>query len=113
MHGPRAAEGEDRQPPRIATALQCVHPRRAGHHLVDDLVDTPGGLLDAQPERLGHVAADGLARRLDVERHRAAEEEAGIEVAEDEIGIGDRRPLAAAAVAGRTRIGARGVRARP
>ncbi len=109
MHRPRAAEGEDRQPPRIAAALQGVHPRRAGHHLVDDLVDAPGGLLDAQPERLGHVAADGLPRRLDVERHRPAEEEAGIEVAEDEIGIGDGRPLAAAAVAGRPGIGARGV----
>ena len=39
MHGSRATEGEDRQTPRIAAALQCVHPRRAGHHLVDDLVD--------------------------------------------------------------------------
>ena len=92
MHRTRAAEGEDRQPPRIAAALQGVHPRRAGHHLVDDLVDPPGGLLDAQPQRLGHVAADRLPRRLDVERHRPAEEEAGIEVAEDEIGVGDGRP---------------------
>ena len=50
-------------------------------------------------------------RGLEVERHAAAEEEAGIVVAEHEIGVGHRRLRAAHAVAGRTGVGARRMRA--
>ena len=37
------------------------------------------------------LALDRLARGLDVERHPPAEEVAGVEVAEHEVGVGDRR----------------------
>ena len=53
------------------------------------------------------IAADrGLGERA-VELHVAAEEARAVEAAEHEIGVGHRRRLAAAAVAGRARIGAR------
>ena len=50
------------------------------------------------------------ARRRDIERLRAAEEIIRIEIAADEVGVGDGRPRAAAAVAGRARIGAGALR---
>jgi hypothetical protein len=49
---------------------------------------------------------DGLARRLEIKRHAPAQEEAGIVIAEHEIGVGHGRLGAAHAVAGRTGIGA-------
>ena len=109
MYWSRPAEGEERQPPWIAPPLQRVHPCRAGHPLVDDLVDPPGRLVDGDAERLGDDAADRLPRPRDVERHRPAEEEAGVEVAQDDVGVGDRRLRPAQAVADRPRIGARRV----
>src|SRR5581483_6860865 len=65
----------------------------------------------AQPERLGDVLSERGARRGGVEAHRAAEEVVGVEVAESEGGVGDRRPDAAASVAGGARVRAGALRA--
>ena len=62
--------------------------------------------LDRQAERVGHrLQRGGIGS--DVELHVAAEEVAGVEHAEREIGVGDGRLRAAAAVACRAGIGAR------
>ena len=106
-----AAEREQRQAGGVVAALGGVHAGGAGHVLVDEAVDAPGGLLDGQVERLGDVGLDRLRRRVDVERHLAAEEEVGVEVAEHEVGVGDRGLRPAAAVTGRAGVGARGLRA--
>ena len=70
-----------------------------------------GALLDGQdPDRVRHVLVahphHGAGGERPVERELAAEEECGIEPAEREVRIGDRRLLAAAPVAGRSRDGA-------
>ena len=44
-----------------------------------------------------------------IERHAPAKEEGRVEIAEQQVGVGDRRPHAAPAVARRTRVGARAV----
>ena len=64
---------------------------------------------DREAERLGDRRHRAL-RRVEIERHAAAEEEARIVVAEHEIGVGHGRLRAAHAVAGRARIGARRMR---
>ena len=77
----------------------------------DHLVDAPGGPRRARPSGSRRPARSAASRRRDVERHAAAEEEAGIVVAEHQVGVGDRRLRAAPAVAGRAGIGAGGMRA--
>ena len=95
----------------VEAALAGVDAEGARHVLADDVVDAPGRAQRLEPERLGDAVADRRLGRRPVERHRAAEEEAGVEIAEHEVGVGQRRPGAAAAVAGRTRIGAGAARA--
>ena len=110
VHRPRAAEGEERVAAQVLAALDPVHARGGRHVLVDHPVDAPGGLDDAQAHRLRHARLDRPAGRLHVEPHPAAQEEVGVEVAQEEVGVGDRRLLPARSVAGRARIGARAVR---
>ena len=57
------------------------------------------------------TAATARAAGRHLERHQPAGESLRVQVAEEEIGVGDRRLLAAAPVAGRPRIGARAARA--
>ena len=60
---------------------------------------------DLDTERLGQTVEGGVGRGA-VDLHGAAQEEVGIEIAEGEVGIGHRGLAAAAAVAGRPRLGA-------
>ena len=109
MHRARAAESEDRQPPRIPAALQGMHPRRAGHHSLTIwwIPQAASSTLNPRGSATSRrMASRAASTSSDI---APAEEEAGIEVAEDEIGIGHGRPLAAAAVAGRPGIGAGGI----
>ena len=46
---PGAAEGEQRQAARVFAAFDGVHARGAGHALVDELVDAPGGRVALMP----------------------------------------------------------------
>ena len=57
------------------------------------------------------MPADRRLRGAAVQRHGAAEEVAGVEVAEHQVGVGHRRPLAAAPVARGAGLGARALRA--
>src|SRR6185295_1152302 len=56
---------------------------------------------------------DDVAGGLDVERHAAAVEEAGVEVAEDDVRVGERGLLTAPAIAGGPGIGPRAPRPHP
>jgi len=78
-----------------------------------DQVDAPGGLRRGQAERPGDVPAERRLGRGRVERHRAAVEIGGIEVAEREVRVRHRRPLAADAVAGGAGVRARAFRPHP
>ena len=106
---PGAAEGHQRELARVVAALHGDHAQRAGHVLVDDPQDAVGGLLEAQPHRVGDLL-HGRARRLDVERHLAADQ-VGREMAEDDVGVGHGRLGAALAVGRRAGLGARRLRA--
>ena len=107
MRRPGAAEGDQREVARIAAALDRDRADRVLHVARDRLVHAPRGVLGAEPERRADVVGDGLASRGDVERHLAGEEVGRVEIAEHEVRVGDRRPLAADAVTDRPRVGAR------
>ena len=77
-----------------------------GHVLVDQVVDAPGRGQRIEAERLGHPP-QGRLGDASIQAHLAAQEEARVEVA----GVRDRRLLAAAAVAGRARLGPGALRA--
>lgn len=104
MHGAGPTEGEEGVGARrVLAAFYRVDPRRVSHVLVDDLVDAPGGPHGVEPQGtrdLLKCQQGGVAVQL----HLPAEEEVGVEVAQDQIRIGHRGLLAAAAVAGRTGV---------
>ena len=104
VRGSGSAEPDHRVAPRIASLLDDVDAGRRRHALADDRVDAPRRLQSGQPERRGHTRHRYLRRRP-VEMHAAAEEEVGIEVAEQQVGVGDRRLPATETVAGGSWIG--------
>ena len=106
MQGPGPPEGDERRLPGIAATLRHVHAHRPRHGFVDDVVHGPRRLQHRLSTRPGEVLRDAVARRGFVEAHRAAREVVGVEVAEQQVGIGHRRPGAAAAVADRPGVGA-------
>ena len=100
-----ATEGDERELARIHAAAHGDDLDPLGHVRVDDLGDALGG-----GEALGAKRArDTVHRHLcgaSVEGDAAAEKIAGIEKAEDDVGVGHRRAVAAFAIAGRAGIGA-------
>ena len=101
----RAAERQERELARIMAAFDRDEPDRADHVVVDDRKDAARGRIDAHAERLGDAPAHGAMRRLLIEGEAAAEQE-GRQVPEHEMRVGDGRLVAAARVAGGSRIGA-------
>src|SRR5262249_28463859 len=63
-----------------------------------------------EPKRIGDPLLDAAPRAVGIELHLAAEEIVGIKPPEHHVGVGDGRLGAAAAIADRTRIGARALR---
>ena len=105
-----AAERDERELARVEAALDRDHPQRPAHLGVGHAHDAERGLERVEAE----LGAEALERRLGLvarERQLAAELGAVAEVAEQHVGVGDRRLLAALAVGGRAGVGAR--RARP
>jgi len=111
VHRAGTPEREDGERARVPATLQDVDPRRARHALVDRLVDAPGRLLHGEAEGLGDPGLDGPPGGVGVQRHPAAQEEAGVEVAEHQVGVRHRRLLPAQPVGGRPGVGAGRVRA--
>ena len=106
---PGAAVGDEREVARVVAALDGDEAQRARHVLVHDREDSLRGLLD---RREAHRVGDRLdrgARRLDVERHLAAEQ-LRRKVTEHDVRVGHGRQLAAPAVGGRAGSGARRLR---
>ena len=105
----RAAVREQREVARVVAALDRRAAQQVGHVRVHDPVHARGGLLDRLAEPLGE-RLERAHRGVAVERHRPAEEVVGVEIAEDQVRVGDGRQRAAAAVARRPRARARGRR---
>ena len=106
MQRARAAEGQEREVARVEAALDQHRAERAHHVVVGDLHDGECRLLGGAAERAGD-ACDRFLRRFHVEGHFAAEEVLGVDAAEQQVGVGHRRALAACAVAGGAGVRAR------
>ena len=107
--GPGPAERQQCDAAKILALLDGVHARGSGHVLVDELVDAGSGLVGRKAEDIGHR----VQRRIvggEVELHVAAQEVAGIEQAEGQVGVGHRGLATAAAVARGSGVGAGGLR---
>ena len=104
-----AAVGDEDELPRVAPALGGDRAQGPHHRRVREAVDAAGGRVDGQAELLGHAS---YGRGGAVGRHRQVTrgERPGRDVAEDDVGVGHRRLLAAAPVAGGPRRGARAPR---
>src|SRR5262249_42902846 len=94
-----AAEGDHRALADVLAALDGMDARRIGHVLLDDLGDAgrgPDALeLEQRPDRRLQSLSGGCL----IESDLAAGTEGGIDLAEDDIGVGDRRLGSAAAIA--------------
>jgi hypothetical protein len=115
VHGPGAAEGEEREALDVQAPLDGVDARGRGHALVGQLVDAPGRLDEVEAEGAGHALGDRPRGRVAVEPHLPAQGEVGVQVAEDEVRVGHGGLGAPAAVgdgAG-ARAGALGADAQP
>ena len=99
VHRPRSARRQQRVVLRHAATLGDGDARGASHVLVHHVMQAERGAVgrDLQPRR---EAVQRCLGSLSLDPHLAAEEEAGIEVAQHEVGVRHRRLGAAAAVAG-------------
>src|SRR5205814_3550905 len=111
MYRPGTAEGEQRERARVAAPLDGVDSRRIGHVLIDHLVHGPGGAGDVETQWIRELLLDGALSGCHVERHTPAEEVVRVQVAENEVSIGDGWVSAAAAIADRPRFRTRRIRA--
>ena len=105
----RAAGRDEREVGRVAPAFDRDHAQGAGHVGVDHIDHGAGRPGDVPAERLGD-RRDRVAGALGIERDRRAEDLAGLQAAEHDVRIGHGRQRPAA-VGGRSRIRARGLRA--
>ncbi len=110
MQRTAAAGAEQGVAPRILAALGDMHARGTRHVLIDDVVDAPGELLHAQSRLVGD-GGHGRPRGREVDFHRPAGEKVGIEIAEQEIGVGHRRPRSTQSIGRRAGFRPRAFRA--
>ena len=118
---PGAAERQQGEPARIDPALDRDDAQRPDHLLVRDLEDPRGGVEGSSPRSLGESGDRRFGGGL-IERDPAGEPALGIEVAEQQVGVGHgrlgaapcrstpapaRRPPSAGRPAGRRRRRAR------
>ena len=106
-----AAEGVQHIIPRVEAALDGDLVDQVGHLRRGDPEDAEGGLFHRHAQPAGDLRLEGGARRRDVQRHRAAEENVRVHIADQRKDVGERHLRAAAAVADRARIGAGAARA--
>src|SRR6516164_7473414 len=108
-----AAKRQQRESTRIV-ALPDRYQADAFRHLrIDDAVDAEGGLLDREIQGARNRALDCFSAELGPELEAAAGEVFGIQIAEDDGGIGQGRLVSAAAVAGGPGLGAGRLRPNP
>ena len=104
MDRTRAAEPIDDEIARIVSALDRHLAHQVGHVMVGDLDDSCRRVAHTHIERPGDFLLDRLDRQRAIQLQVTTEEIVGIDVAQNNIGIGHRGVFAAAAVTGRTRI---------
>ena len=102
VDGARATEGNEGEGAGVVAPLDGNLADSIGHAGVHDVDDALGGWQGVEAEALAHAALDGIGGEVGVEAHLAPKEAFGVEVAEDEVGVGDGGIGAACAVAGRT-----------
>ena len=110
MDGASAAGRNIGEFARIETTLDGDFTHTLRHVVAGHAVHARRGLLNRQAHRFGDVFLDGGAGRCHVQAHLAAGKEAGIEIAQHDVGIGRCRQFAALGVAGRSGVGTRAVR---
>ena len=81
MHRPGTAEGKQREPARVDSALDGDHAQRPHHLLVGDAEDAARGLVGAEAERAPKLG-DRLLRRVGVELNAPRQARVASEVAE-------------------------------
>ena len=99
MHRTSAAEGEERVVARIPSAVDRHLPNGGSHVLIDDAHHSQGGRHRIESELRAKPGERVVCRRT-IKPHRAAEEVIRVEVAKDQVGVGDSRLLTTSAVAG-------------
>src|SRR5205809_518715 len=104
VHGTGATVGEDHAVARIVALLHRGLPDQVRHLVLDHADGAGGGLDEAEAEPRGD-RLQARPRAVLIEPQPTAEEVAGIEIAEHEIGVGHRRLRAAAPVARGTGLG--------
>ena len=108
---PGAAERQQRELARVDAALDGHHPQRPDHLGVGDVEDPLRALAQARGRARSPSAPTAALGRLASSSSAARERRVGVEVAEHEVRVGDRRLLAAVAVARGPGPGARRARA--
>src|SRR5262245_56200147 len=107
---PGAAERDHREVARVEAAVGRHALHDARHRRRRDPHDAVGGLLDGKTQGLGDLAANRVARALEVEPHLAAEKAGRREPPEHEVRVGDGGRRAAEPIADRARLRARALR---
>ena len=102
VQGAGATEGDQREAARVDAAFHGQDADGVRHLFVDKIDDRRSGLFRAHVQcaaQLFHRATGGRG----IEPHLAAQERAGIDPAEHQVGVGDGHLLAALAIADRAR----------
>ena len=112
VHGTCPAEGNQRTGACIETALNGNPTQSPGHVGVGNLIDTKCRLLDGKVKSL-RDCPDRSQGKLRIEPNTITQQLLAIEIAQHEVGISDRRLMAAEAITGRPWVGPGTVRANP
>jgi len=104
VQGPGAAVDDHQRITRPQVVAQTGD--LVAHVGIDEFLDAAGSLFHRHAQGFCDLAAQGLARLVEVQALGTAEEGVRVEQAEDQIGVGHRGRHTAQAEAGRTRQGA-------
>lgn len=102
----RSAERHQRKIPRIDSLFDRHPAYGGGHARVDHAIDAGRRFLNPDPETIADPL-HGFLGEITTERHQAV----WLDETQDQIGVGDGAGLSAAAIAGRSRLGAGALRA--
>ena len=96
MHGSSAAGGDHAIAADLEPAFSRVDARGRRHVFIDQLMHAPSHAFEREVKR--RQFAKDFARRLGIQLDGAAGEIIGVEITEQQVGIGDRRLSSAAAI---------------
>ena len=111
VHRPRTAEGEEGEIPGVVPLVHGDQPRRARHLMVYHAQDRGRRRRLVEAERVADLPAHDTTHLVDIRWALQAADGAGVDAAEQQVGVGHRGLLPAPAVADRSRRRARTLRA--